>query len=120
VSGVKVPKLGSLEDRILRQFLIKESEKEAKKTYMLAMIAANSIQFTDQQAATEWEQKVKKIYNQYLGLEYGIEIPEHDERELQLLEYYQNTVKKLRPKLVNEGGKLTVFGLDKINPQKQK
>ena len=117
VSGVKVPKLGSIQDRIIRQHLTKESEKETKKTQLLALLVVNSIPFNNQQAATAWEGKVKKIWKEYLGLELGLEIPEQDEKDEALMEYYLKTVKKLKLKLSKPTkGKagLVVTGLENI------
>jgi hypothetical protein len=99
----------------LRQYLSKESEKEALKTNLLAMLVTNSVPFTDQNAAREWEQKIRKIYITYLGLEHGIEIPEHSDEEVKMMKYYKDKVQKLKPKLnKNSNGNFVVSGLDSL------
>ncbi len=112
VSGVKVPRLGSVEDRVIRQYLTKEAQKETKKAQLLALIAINSAQTTDQNEASEWLNKVRKIFNVYLGLEYGVEIPEQTEIEVKMSNYYEKVVKKMKLKLSKDGtGQLVVSGL---------
>jgi len=110
-SGVKVPKLGSLQDRVIRQHFNSEAEKETKKVQLLALLAANSVQYSDKEASTKWENKVRAIWNKYLELEYGIEIPEHTENEIKMMEYYNNSIKNLKAKLSIKDGKLTLFGV---------
>lgn len=81
---------------------------------MLALLVANSVDFSSQQAASTYEGKVKALWNRYLALEYGIEIAPEKEKEMQMLEYYQTFVKKLKPTLHNDGGKFIVSGLDDL------
>lgn len=114
LSGVKLPRLGSLKDRIMRAHLTRESEKETKKTQLLALLVTNSVDFDNQQSASVWEGKIKSLWNRYLALEYGIELSVEKEKELEMLEYYQEFVKNLRPKLHIEGGKAVVSGLDSL------
>jgi hypothetical protein len=114
LSGVKLPKLGSLQDRIIRAHVTRESEKEVKKTQMLAMLVANSVDFGSQQAANTYEGKVKNLWNRYIALEYGLELAPEKEKEVQMLEFYQGFVKNLRPVLHNEGGKPVIKGLDNL------
>lgn len=114
-SGVKLPRLGSAQDRVIRSYLLKESQKEVAKTQLLAMLVTNSIQFQDASAASDWHGKVKKIWNGYLGLEYGIEIPEHTDKEVQMIEHYSQKIKHLKPKLTKgDKGRYVVTGLDSM------
>jgi hypothetical protein len=79
------------------------------------MLVTNSRQFNDQSAANDWHDKVKKVWNGYLGLEYGIEIPEHTDKEVQMIEHYNNKVKHLKPKLTKgEKGQFIVTGLESM------
>ena len=119
LSGVKVPKLGTLQDRVIRAHMITESQKESKKTQLLALLVANSIPFDDQNAAENWNTKIKRLWNSYLSLEYGLELPEHTEKEMAMMEYYQNHIKGLKAQLVMKDGKPTVIGLDSILPPQQ-
>jgi hypothetical protein len=123
LSGVKLPKYRSLQDRVMRAHLTRESEKETKKTQLLALLVANSIDFENSQSASAWEGRIKSLWNRYLALEYGLEIAPEKEKELQMLEYYQGFVKNLRPTLNNKDGKYVVTGLDdllKLNEYKNK
>lgn len=103
-NGIKLPKLGSVEDRVIRQFLTKESEKESKKTQLLALIAVQALPSKDDQ--------VKKVWSKYLELEYGVEIPEHTEQELDMMKYYEGVVKHIKPKLSMKNGKMFVSGFE--------
>ena len=107
VTGFKLPKLGTVQDRVIRQFLTKESEREIKKTQLLAIIAVQSLPAEDD--------RVKKLWKEYLALEYGLEIPEHSDQEMQMMEYYQKVVKHLKPQLSRKNGQLTVSGFGSIN-----
>lgn len=115
MSGMKVPKLGSVQDMVYRQYLSKESQKETKKTQLLALLVTNSVMFGDQNSDREWASKVRKIWNAYIGLEYGVDLPENTEKEMQMIEYYESTIKHLRPKLIRgKDGKPIVSGLDSL------
>lgn len=115
LSGIKVPKLGSPQDKIFRQYLIKESERASAKVNLLGLLVANSIPFNDAAASQEWESKVKRIWNNYLALEYGLELPPDKEKELEMQEFYLKKVKALKPKLSRDtDGRLLVSGLDDL------
>lgn len=114
LSGVKLPKLGTLADRVMRMHVTRESERETKKTQLLALLAANSIDFDNQQSASAWEGRIKGIWNRYLALEYGIELAPEKEKELEMMDYYQGFVKHLKPVMNNKDGKFTVSGLESL------
>lgn len=112
-SGIKPHKLGSAQDRVIRKYMVSESEKESAKTHLLALLVANSIPFDDPSSSREWESKIRKIWSTYLGLEYGVHIPENTQEELDMMAYYTNTVKNLKPVLsTSKDGGLKVSGLD--------
>lgn len=114
-SGLKVHKLGSPQDRIVRSYLVKESEKEVAKTQLLAMMVSNVIPFNNETASTEWQGRVKKIWNKYIGLEYGLEVPEFSDKETQMIDHYKNHVKHLKPVLTKtKAGGFVVTGLDSL------
>jgi hypothetical protein len=105
-SGVKPPKLGTVQDKVIRQFMTSESDKETKKVQILALLAVQTLPAEDD--------RVKKIWKSYLGLEYGIEIPEHTDHEKKMMDYYDRVVKKLKPSMFMKQGKLIVSGLDDL------
>lgn len=107
--------MGTPQDRVLRQFLVKESEKEKHKTNLLGLLVANSIPFDNQANASEWEGKVKRIWNSYLALEFGMDVPPDVEKELQMQEFYMNKIKALKPKIsIGKDGKPLVSGLSSL------
>jgi hypothetical protein len=95
-------------------YVTRESEKETKKTQLLALLVANSVDFGSTQSANAWESKIKNLWNRYLALEYGIELAPEKEKELNMLEYYQGVVQKLKPTLYNDKGSLVVTGFDSL------
>lgn len=114
VSGVKVPKLGSPADRVIRQFQMKEAKKETLKIQMQAMIAANTPDFDSQSKATEWSSKVKEVWSDYMSIEYGLEIKDKSDANEAMTEAYTKLVKNLKPVLTSDNGALTISGLDSV------
>jgi hypothetical protein len=115
LSGVKVPKLGSLQDRVYRDYMTRESQLEAEKMTFIMMQTMMIPTFDNQGKAREWSEKVKRVWSNYLALQYGLEISEHTEKELQMMEYYQSVVKHLKPTLEkNKDGNYNVKGLDQL------
>lgn len=114
-SGVKVHKLGSPQDVVVRQYLVKESEKEVTKTKFMVMLVSNIIPFNNENDSKEWHQKVKKVWSNYLGLEYGVEIPEFSDKETQMIDHYKTKVKHLKPVLKKDAkGQFVVHGLNSL------
>lgn len=109
MSGIEVPKLGTVRDRVLRQYLTKESELESKKMQFQALIAMMSM-------PQSGGDRIKKLWKDYLGLEFGVEIPEHSDKEVQMYEYYAGVVSKLKPQIGMVDGKLRVYGMDALQP----
>src|SRR5579859_6380867 len=99
LSGVKVPKLGSLHDRLYREYLTKENELEAEKMKIVMLNTLTNPTIEDPGKAREWSSTIKKHWARYLSLQFNTDIPEHTEKEIQMMEYYENVVKHLKPKL---------------------
>ncbi len=115
MAGIKVHKLGSPQDRVLRQYLVKENEKEISKTQLMAMLVTNSIPFNNANDAREWNSKVKQVFSTFMSLEYGVELPEFSDKETQMIEQYTKKVKHLKPKLTKDKkGGFVVTGLDSL------
>ena len=114
LSGIKVPKLGSVQDRVYRQFLDRKTKKEVTKNKLMALLVANVVPFESNEGRDSWSSQVRKVWTMYLGLEYGVEIPESSEDERKLIEYYNTKIKTLKPILKSEKGRLVVEGLDSL------
>lgn len=112
LSGIEVPKLGTVRDRVLRQYLTKESELESKKMQFQALIAMMTM-------PKGGGDRIKKLWKEYLGLEFGVEIPEHSDKEIAMHEFYSGVVSKLKPKIGMVDGKLKVYGMDALRPNPQ-
>lgn len=114
LSGVKVPKLGSLQDKVYRQYMTKESQLEVEKMKLVMLGTLTSPTFDDPNKARDWHGKIKKNWSSYLAMQFNVEVPEHTEKEIQMLEYYENVVKHLKPKLVKDKKGLGVTGLNNL------
>lgn len=108
VSGVQVPKLGSLMDRTARSYLFKRVNKEVTINRLLAQIATG----VGGDGNKEWSNTISGIWNNYLNLAYYTE-DETEQRETDMQEEYAFW-KTIKPKIIKDAkGKLTVTGLSK-------
>jgi hypothetical protein len=114
LSGVKVPKLNSLHDRVYREYLTKENQLEAEKMKLVMLCAATTPTFTDVAKAREWSDRVRKIWSTLLALQFNVEIPEHTEKEMEMMEHYEKVVKHLKPILEKTKAGYNVKGLDAL------
>jgi hypothetical protein len=112
LSGVKVPKLGSLHDRVYREYMTRESQLEAEKMKLVMMQTITNPSFDDSGRARQWTENVKKVWTNYLSLQYGLEISEHNEKELHMLDYYSGVIKHLKPTYQKTAKGIVVKGLD--------
>ncbi len=104
VSGVKVPKLGSIQDRVMRDFLTKQANKEIYKTKLLAQLAISNSK--NKEASDE----VMETWNNYVNLEAFLE-DQSKQRVMDMQEeyaYWKTTKPKLRR---TEKGGVEVVGL---------
>lgn len=60
------------------------------------------------------EKKIRNLLSSFIELEYGIEIPEHTHKEMEMMTYYQTVVKPMKPRLERKQGKYSVTGLEKL------
>jgi hypothetical protein len=114
LSGMKVPPLGSLHDRIYREYMTKESQLEVEKMKMSMLTALTNPNIADPNKARDWSSNIKKHWARYLALEFNTEMPEHTEKEVEMLEYYENVVKHMKPTLEKSGSGYNVKGLDQL------
>lgn len=92
--------------------MTRESQLEAEKMKLTMLNVLTNPSFEDAGKAREWGSRVKKVWSDYLSLQYGVELPEHTEKEIQMMEYYENVVKHLKPTLTRDKKGLGVKGLD--------
>jgi hypothetical protein len=106
VSGVAVPKLGSLQDRLARQYLARRADKEVAKNKVLAMAAVAS----GGPDNDKWAKEVSSVFGNYVNLELFLEGEvEKQERDMQREFEYWKTVK---PTVVKgKDGSLSVKGI---------
>jgi len=95
VSGVDVPRLGTIHDKIYRKFLTKEAELEAKRSeFMMLTALANPV--IDPSKRGDWAKEINRSWTNYLGKLFTVDIPEQTPEEEALLEYYQRVVSKVK------------------------
>jgi hypothetical protein len=105
-SGVKVPLLGSFQDNMLRKFLMQEAHREIQKTGFLVNMALASVSDPEQ------ARQLRSNWSAYINMELGIPAGETDSAKLEaaMMQEYEK-VRKLKPRLINRDGKLSVTGL---------
>jgi len=107
LSGIQVPKLGSVQDRTLRAFMTKKIGREVAQVKLLAQIASAS-----GGSDKSWVRTISSIWKDYLRSSYHLEA-EHENLENDMLEEYKKFA-HIRPKLVIEkDGTLKVKGIPK-------
>lgn len=107
MSGVKVPKLGSSLDIVLRDFLTKRASKEVYLNKLLAQLAINA-----SNGKKEILDSVTSTWNNYVNLAFHLE-NNKQQKEMDMQEEYA-VWKKITPKIkIGDKGKLIVEGLPK-------
>ena len=105
LSGVHPPKLGSIQDRVLRRYQVLESRKELQKTKLLTQIAIGMGGAGNQ----PWFNEIQSIWSEYVNLECGI-VSVVEDRERKMREDYE-TFRYLRPKAtITKDGRIEVTG----------
>lgn len=117
--GVKLPPLGSSQDVVLRQYVVKEAELEAKRAEFQMLTLLTNPTITEDAKWREWKGTVKNVWQQYVGMLFHtpVEIDTQSEKDKQLIEYYQTVVKSSSLKMFKDKdtGKLTLTGLDTLD-----
>jgi hypothetical protein len=112
VSGVKVPPLGSAQDRVLRDYMTKEAELEAEREKLSMLNTLSTPSFTDQAKANAWEKEIQRTWSSYLHKLFNVELSEESQKDIDMMEFYTKVVKHMRPKVKkSKSGKLVVEGL---------
>lgn len=106
VSGVEVPKLGSLKDVMARQYLARRANKEIALNKMLAQIASSN----GGAGNTEWHKSISSTFNNYVNMALYLE-GEVEKREEDMQEQfkYWKTIKPVA--IIGKDGGLTIKGI---------
>jgi len=96
--------------------MVKESEREVKKNSLLAFMAMNTVSARNTGDAQKQFDKITKAWSNYLELEFGMKIPEHTEKEVKMVEFYQRFVKnaKLKVKYDKKKNHVVLQGLETL------
>jgi hypothetical protein len=110
--GVKLPKLGTIQDRMLRQFLVKESELEAKRVEFQMLTLLTNPTAPDEESARKWRRKVTDIWRGYVSRLFVVDIPSEDQDEEKLKTFYLENVKnrEIQLRLDSSTGELVATG----------
>lgn len=112
-SGVKLTRLGSLHDRVIRQYLTKETELEAKKHEFSMLVALTNPSFDSDSKRDGWVKTLQKSWNSFLGKLFNVDVPETTSEEEALKEYYDRVVSKMNLAIrKDKRGGLTLEGLE--------
>jgi len=101
LKGIKPPPLGSLQDYILQKYMLEEEEREIIKIRLLSLSSYKV------DADKKFNIMVDKLWKDYMN---GKVEPEHLEKE-EVIKFYQDVVKKSRPKLTKGKDGFVVFDL---------
>lgn len=114
-SGVTLNKLGSIQDRVIRNYMVKEAQLEAKEAEFMMILALTTPSVAPEKRG-EWSKSIQKNWKDYLSLKFNIEVPETTPEEELLKDYYDKVVSKLKPTIRKDRktGKLNVTGLDQL------
>lgn len=113
-AGVKVPKLGTMHDRVLRNYLTKESALEISKMRFTMLQTMVTPDLKSEQAKTAWLDEVKQSWDSYLSALLLYELPKEAPKDKLLREYYENVIAKIKPVITKDKktGNLSVTGID--------
>ena len=114
--GVSLPKLGTIQDRVLRQFCTKQSELEAKRVEFQMLTLLTNPSIGDDEALSSWRRRVSKMWTEYVSMLFTVDLPTEDDKDEALKEFYVSKVKKSQVKLRREDstGELIATGVEDI------
>lgn len=112
--GIKLPKLGTIQDRVLRQFASQEAELEAKKAEFQMLTLLTNPSISDDESRRDWRKKVTNIWRGYVSKLFVVDLPSEDDEENDLKEFYLQRVKNSKVQLQRDErtGDLVATGAD--------
>ena len=113
-SGVKVPRLGTVQDRVLRNYLTKEAGLEISRTKFTMLQAMMAPEFKSDNARSTWMDEIKDTWDTYLSRLLLYDIPKETPKEAMLKDYYASVISKISPVITKDKktGALSVSGID--------
>lgn len=113
-SGVKLDKLGSLQDRVFREYMFKEAELESSKTEFLMYLALTNPTIEDNSKRAEWSKEINKSWKYYLSKLFVFDLPKENPEEEALKEFYDRVVAKAKLTIRKDSktGKLELTGTE--------
>jgi len=79
---------------VFRDYLIWEARVEAKKHELMMLIALGSANIDNNGQRREWNSSVKKSFTSYVSLLWGSEPKDISQEDEQLMEFYEDVIKK--------------------------
>lgn len=105
MSGVKVPKLGSFQDRAARKYLLQKSDKEIAFARMIAHIAASN-----KPGDQVWNKEISSMYSNYINLALYLDSSEDSRAEEMQKDFeYWKTVRPIAT--VSKDGNISIKGI---------
>lgn len=115
LSGVKLPKLGTLQDRVYRDYLTRETRASLNRDEFLMMTALTNPKIEDPAKQRQWLSSIKEMWTRYVSASFGIEFTQKDAQDLKLREFYEDRVKPAQLKMARgRDGNVFVEGIESI------
>lgn len=117
--GIKVPPLGSSQDKVLRQFAVREAELEAKRTEFQMLTLLTNPQIVEDQKWREWKDTVSGVWKKYVSMLFNEDISDENSSDKELIDYYTNVVKKSKLQMYKDKstGQLKLIGAETLRKQ---
>lgn len=113
LSGVKVPKLGSIHDKLYREYLTKRALKEVNKNKVMAQAAIAMANVS--KTPRETVQAVIDAFSDYVNMELFLENVKYETEQILRDEY--EFWRKVRPKIkINKDGKGATLSVSSLKP----
>lgn len=112
--GIKPPKLGSIQDRVIRTGMTFRDKLEIEKTKFQFMIALSNLSTSDASKSRGWTEMLNKGWENYVSMQFNLEVETERPEEVNLREYYEKRVKHLRPKLRQGENGYVIEGIDSL------
>lgn len=116
LKGIKLPRLGSPQDRVYRKYLDKQTELQVTKDRLAMLSTLTNPQISNQNQWSTWKKDIQDIWRQYLGLSFHVDVPSQEDEDKKLTEFYEKVVKPAQIKMHRDRttGKLSLTGSEAI------